>query len=103
VVVDGDRERPLGLFLADDVVVQDRVDLLGPREVVEVELRRGGQLFVDDLVAEIDALVADVDTGPRDQLLDLPLRFAAEAAEKLFVGIGGTCQRSLLRNACLAV
>jgi hypothetical protein len=79
------------------------VDLLRLREVLELEARRRRELLVDDLVAEIDALVADVDAGSGDQLLDLALGLPAEAAEKLFVGIGGTCQRSLLRNACLAV
>ena len=49
-----------------------------------------GELLVDDLVAEIDALVADVDAGPGDQLLDLPLRLAAEAAEELFVRVCGS-------------
>ena len=39
VVVDGDRERALRLFLRDDVVVEDRVDVERLREVVEVELR----------------------------------------------------------------
>ena len=85
VVVDGDGERALRLFLRDDVVVEDAVDVARAREVVEVELRRRRQLFVDDLVAEIDALVADVDAGAGDQLLDLPLRLPAEAAEKLLV------------------
>ena len=37
---------------------------------------------------QIDALVADVDAGPGDQLLDLPLALAAEAAEELLVGVG---------------
>src|ERR671918_692357 len=96
VVVDGDRERALGLLLADDVVVQDRVDLLRPREVVEVELRRRGQLLVDDLVAEIDALVADVDARAGDELLHLPLALAAEAAEKLLVSVGRAGHVSLL-------
>src|SRR5205823_12186383 len=36
---------------------------------------------------EIDALVADVDAGPGNQLLDLPLRFSAEGTEKLFVSV----------------
>jgi hypothetical protein len=48
-----------------------------------------GELFVDDLVAEIDALVADVDTRACDEFLDLPLRFSAEATEKLLVAV--TC------------
>ena len=56
--------------------------------------RRSGELLVDDLVAEIDALVADVDARAGDQLLDLPLRLAAEAAEELLVGVGRACHPS---------
>jgi hypothetical protein len=85
VVVDRDRERALGRVLADDVVVEDVVDLSRLRQVLELEGGCSGELLVDDLVAEIDALVADVDAGAGDQLLDLPLRLAAEAAEKLLV------------------
>ncbi len=88
VVVDRDRERPLRFLLGDDVVVQHGVDVERARQVVEVELGRGRQLLVDDLVAEIDALVADVDPGARDQLLDLTLALAAEAAEELLVAFG---------------
>jgi hypothetical protein len=93
VVVDGDGEGALGALLADDVLVQDVIDLAGLRQALELEGRRGRELLVDDLVAEIDALVADVDAGAGDQLLDLALRLAAEAAEELLVGFGGTCQR----------
>ena len=88
VVVDGDGERALGGLLADHVLVQQRVDLGRAREVVEVEVRGSGELLVDDLVAEVDALVADVDPGAGDQLLDLPLALAAEAAEELLVSFG---------------
>ena len=93
VVVDRHRQRALGLLLADDVLVEDVVDLPRLREVLDVEVRRSGELLIDDLVAEIDALVADVDAGAGDQLLDLPLRLAAEAAEQLLVGVGRTCHR----------
>jgi hypothetical protein len=72
------------------------MDLPGLRQVLELEAGRGGQLLVDDLVAEVDALVADVDPGAGDQLLDLALRLAAEAAEELLVGICRACQRSPL-------
>jgi hypothetical protein len=72
------------------------VDLLRLGQVLQLEGGGRGQLLVDDLVAEVDALVADVDAGAGDQLLDLPLRLAAEATEKLLVGIGGTCQRNPL-------
>ena len=57
------------------------------REVVEIELGWRGQLLVDDLVAEIDALVADVDARSSDELLDLSLTLAAEAAEELLVAL----------------
>ena len=59
----------------------------GLREIVEVELRGSRELLVDDLVAEIDALVADVDAGTRDQLLDLTLTLPAEAAQQLLVAL----------------
>ena len=85
MVVDGDRERPLGGLLADHVLVEDLVDLARLRQVLELEDGRSGELLVDDLVAEIDALVADVDARAGDQLLDLALRLAAEAAEELLV------------------
>ena len=55
------------------------------------------ELLVDDLVAEIDALVADVDARAGDQLLDLPLGLAAEAAQQLLVGVGRSCHVVLLR------
>jgi hypothetical protein len=96
VVVDGDRKRALRSLLADDVLVQDVVDLNRLREVLELERGRGGELLVDDLVAEVDALVADVDAGAGDELLDLALRLAAEAAEELLVRFGRTCQRDPL-------
>jgi hypothetical protein len=63
VVVDGDRQGALRLFLRDDVLVQRAVDLGRARQVLEVERARGGQLLIDDLVAEIDAFVADIDAG----------------------------------------
>jgi hypothetical protein len=85
VVVDRYRERALGLLLPHDVLVEDAVDLLRLGEVVDVEARRCRELLVDDLVTEIDALVADVDARAGDQLLDLALRLAAERAKKLFV------------------
>jgi hypothetical protein len=61
------------------------VDLDGLRQALELEARRRRELLVDDLVAEVDAFVADVDARARDQLLDLALRLAAEGAEELLV------------------
>jgi hypothetical protein len=87
VVVDGDGQRPLGALLPDYVFVEDLVDLLRLRQVLELEGGRSGELLVDDLVTEVDALVADVDAGAGDQLFDLALRLAAEAAEELLIRV----------------
>ena len=91
VVVDGHRQAAFGLLLTDHVLVQDVVDLPRLGEILDVEAGRSGELLIDDLVAEVDALVADIHAGSSDQLLDLPLGLAAEAAKQLFVGIGRTC------------
>jgi hypothetical protein len=73
MVVDGDREGALGGVLADHVLLQDVVDLARLRQVLQLEGRRRRQLLVDDLVTEVDALVADVDARAGDQLFDLAL------------------------------
>jgi hypothetical protein len=80
VVVDGDRQDLLRVLLPDDIVVQEVVDLPRLGKLLEGELGGVGQLFGDDVVAELDALVTDVNAGTGDQLLDLFLRLAAETA-----------------------
>ena len=65
VIVDGDRQRLLGALLADHVLVQDVLDLLRGRDLRD---RFGNFAFFvlcQDLVAERDALVADVDRRSR--------------------------------------
>jgi hypothetical protein len=96
MVVDSDGERLLRCLLPDHVLLQDFVDLSRLWQVLQLDGDRRGQLLVDDLVAEVDALVADVDAGTGDQLLDLSLRLAAEAAEELLVRVCGPCQRNPL-------
>jgi len=81
VVVDGHGQADLGLVLLDDVVVEVAADLLGLGE-----LRRGlrglvHHLALEDVVAELDALAADVDRRrPGDELGHLVLSAAAEGA-----------------------
>jgi hypothetical protein len=80
VVVDGDRERLLRRVLADHVLVEEREDLAWLRQLREDGERDLAELLLDDLVAQLDALVADVHAGTSDELLDLLLRLPAEGA-----------------------
>ena len=95
VVVDGDGELLLGVFLAHHVVVEIRVDLDRLGQLGEGDFLGGGELFFDDLVTEIDALVADVDARPGDQFLDLLLRLPAEAALEQLTAVTESCHRVL--------
>ncbi len=78
MVVDRDREHTLGAVLADHIIVQHLADLGRRRNpVAGLDQRRLGFL-ADDVVAQLDAFIADEHRRPRDQLPDLVLRFAAE-------------------------
>src|SRR5436190_940474 len=90
VVVDRDRELLLGLFLADDVLVEELLDFLGDGERGAGAAARLEPVVVrDDVVADLDALVADEHGRTRDQLADVVLVFVTErAAENLpFAGL----------------
>jgi hypothetical protein len=80
VVVDGDRQYFFRALLADDVLVEDSLDLVRLRELFAGLFRFLLELLANDVVAEFDALVADEDRRPRDQLANLVLALAAEGA-----------------------
>ena len=84
VVVHRDREDLLRALLPDDVLVEDRLDFarLGDRRRAGVRLVLL-DLLRDDVVAEPDALVADVDRRASDELLHFLLRFSAERAAQI--------------------
>ncbi len=65
------------------------MDLRRLGQVFDIEDLGWGQLLINDLVAEVNALITDVDARPSDQLLDLPLRLPAERAKELLVCLGG--------------
>ena len=82
--MDRDRERLLRGLLADDVLVQVRLDVL------RLGHHRAGGVVVlpleflgDDLVAQLDAFVADVDRGAGDELAHFFLGLATEGAAQL--------------------
>jgi len=80
VVVDRDRERLLCGLLADHILLEEVEDLAWLRKLeLAGRLFTGfGQAFLDDLVAQLDAFVANVHTGTGDQLLHLLLALATE-------------------------
>src|SRR5436305_1740331 len=80
VVVDGNRENALGVVLADDVLVERRADGLRVRDQPALgALGRGGLgVLFQHFLAEVDALIADVDPGTGHQLADLGLVLPTE-------------------------
>jgi len=80
VLIDGDGQLLLRLFLADDIFVEEGFDLGGPGERRAVGCRLLLRVVTDDLDADVDALIADVDSGSGDQFFDFILAFATEAA-----------------------
>jgi len=96
VVVDRDRKRPLGRILADHELLEEVEDLAWLGQLVEPQLGRLGELLLDDLVAQVDALVADVHTGPGDELLDLLLALATEGALQEVAALSDACHEAIL-------
>ena len=83
VVVDRDRQLLLGLLLPDHVLVEELLDLLGNRQRRSGSAPRLEPVVVrDDVVADLDALIADEDRRARNQLADVVLILVAEGAAK---------------------
>src|SRR6185437_3503165 len=80
MVVDRDREHLFGALLADHVLVEDLLDLVRLRQLVAGALGAVLELFPDDVVAELDALVTNEYGRPRDELADLVLALPAKGA-----------------------
>ncbi len=95
VVVDGDGQLPLGPLLADDVLVEELLDLgrRGERRPDAAVLEP--VVVGDDVVADLDALVADEDRGACDELADVVLILVTErATENLSLAV-------LLDHVCM--
>ena len=82
MIIDGHRQNLFGPFLTDDILVQSLLDLPRLRELPDVGTAGLFQFgfFRDDVVAEFDAFVADVNRRPCYQLADLFLTLSAKGA-----------------------
>src|SRR5690606_13427126 len=90
MVVDRDRERALGALLPDDVLVEHLEDLARLGQRTARRLRLLLELLADDVVAQLDAFVADEHARARDQLADLVLALPAERAVEDLGAVAGT-------------
>ena len=82
VVVDRDGQGLLGVLLADDVLVQAGLDLRRAQEALARGFRAlaPGELLIQDVAAEVHALVADEDAGAGHEAADLVGGLSAERA-----------------------
>jgi hypothetical protein len=78
MVVNGHGQHFLGVLLAYDEFIEELVDFSGVRKVFPVPGTAFLQLFTNDIVAELYALIADINTGPGNELTDFVLALAAE-------------------------
>ena len=91
MIVDSHGEHLLGVVLSDHIIVQKRLDLLGLQQINIAEIRSfavwlSGKLLLQDLRAQLNAVVADKDiVGTGDQLSHLVLRLPAEGTSNLVV------------------
>ncbi len=84
MIVDGYRQYLFRVILTDHVLVEKVPDLCRRPEVNVSVAVSGGRLLREHLIADTDALVADVDAVvPGEQLVNLVRALAAETALKL--------------------
>src|SRR5690606_28565932 len=83
------REHALGAVLPDHVIIERTADVLrGRHAAVLLAGEAALGLLADDVVAQLDTLVADEHGRARDELPHLVLRLAAKAAVKRALAVG---------------
>ena len=98
MVVHGHREDFLGPCLADDILVENRVDLARYRQMVLGAVAAAFlHFFADDVVAQVHALITDEYRWPGNQFANLVLAFTTEGTVQqlaAFAGVGGVVAHS---------
>jgi hypothetical protein len=84
MIVYRNREDLLRVVLADDVFIECGHDIARGRNLNPRSERRGlFKLFGEDIVAEVDTLVADIHARACHELADLLLGLSAERADQV--------------------
>src|ERR1041385_3290317 len=86
MLIDRNGEAFLGLILADDVFVEKRFDFVRLGKGRTRRYRLSLLIVADDLIADVDAFIADVDRRTSNEFLDFILRFTAERTSQCVVG-----------------
>ena len=88
MVVHSHSQDLLGSLLTNYVLVKDAADFLGCGQLLRCTLSLCLlHLLTDDVIAQVDALVADKNRGPGNQFAYFMLAFAAERAIEQLAGI----------------
>ncbi|MNV72151.1 hypothetical protein D3C71_1652180 [compost metagenome] len=72
-----------GLFLTDNVLIENPADILGLRNVLQIQLFFMAELFLYNLGTQFNAFIAYIDARTGYQLAHLVLGLAAEGAFQL--------------------
>ena len=87
MVVDRDGKDLLGVLLPDHVFVENGLDLFGDRQFRPAAVGAFVQFLANDVVAELDAFVADEHGRTRNKLAYLMLALAAERTIQQFAAV----------------
>src|SRR5690606_38076623 len=86
MVVDGNGQSALRLLLTNDVTIKEFLDFGRRRQLVANGVTSSLLgLFQNDVVAEVDAFIADEHRRPGDKLAHLMLAFATKGAVQGFI------------------
>ncbi len=78
MVIDGHGKGFLCILLADHVLIEHKLDILRLGQLHEAEVGFLADFFFDDLVAEFNAFITDIDPRSCHKLADLFLGFATK-------------------------
>ncbi len=83
VVVNSHGKRLLGILLSDNILIQNRPNILWLRNILQLNFHIFAELFLNDLIAELYTFIADVDAGTCNEFSDLFLGLAAKRTFQL--------------------